>query len=227
MLLNELYQGGIRAIIDADNTVFDNMVVPTGVLLADVVDHILFKYGDTPLFCPDPNVIKFYIGKWSNRRLSLWNRYKDAITENYDPLENYDRREESKTYLTHGHVITTDDDLTHGETVTTDDDLINGLTTENQVSADNATTYQPNTKAINSGTDYRDISEAHTGTDQRDATETHSGTDLTKFETRVHGNIGVTTSQQMLESELDLIPRLDLIDYIADDFKNEFCLYIY
>ena len=203
MLLNELYQGGIRAIIDADNTVFDNMVVPTGVTLADVVDRILFKYGDTPLFCPEPNVMKFYIAKWSNRKLPLWNRYKDAITATYNPIENYDRKEDSKRHFTHGHVVTTDDDL------------INGLTTENQVSADNATTYQPNTKAINSGTDYRDISEKHTGTD------------LEKFENRVHGNIGVTTTQQMLNQEFDIIPRLDLIDYSADDFKIEFCLYVY
>ncbi len=203
MYVNQLHHSGIRAILDFDNTVFDNMVVPTTLTLADVVDRILFKYGDTPLFCPEPDVIKFYIGKWSNRRLPLWNRYNAAITAQYNPIENYDRNEDSKTHLTHGHIVTTDDDIT------------NGLTTENTVSADNASTYQPNTKSANSGTDQRDISEKHTGTD------------YTKFESRIHGNIGVTTSQQMLESELDLIPRLDLIDYIADDFKSEFCLYVY
>ena len=251
MYVNQLHHSGIRAILDYDNTIFDTMVVPSTLTLADVVDRILFKYGDTPLFCPEPDVIKFYIGKWSTRRLPLWNRYNAAITAQYNPLENYDRNEESKTHLTHGHVITTDDDLTHGETITTDDDLThgetittdddltNGLVTENKVSADNAATYQPNTKSENSGTDARDITEEHTGTDERDkteehtgtderdVTETHSGTDYTHFENRIHGNIGVTTSQQMLESELDLIPRLDLIDYIADDFKSEFCLYIY
>lgn len=203
MYVNQLHHSGIRAILDYDNSIFDSMVVPTTVTLADVVDRILFKYGDTPLFCPEPDVIKFYIGKWSNRRLPLWNRYNAAITAQYNPIENYDRNEDNKTHLTHGHVVTTDDDLT------------NGLTTENTVSADNAATYQPNTKSANSGTDQRDISEKHTGTD------------YTHIESRIHGNIGVTTSQQMLESELDLIPRLDLIDYIADDFKSEFCLYVY
>lgn len=203
MYVNELHHSGIRAILDYDNTIFDNMVVPTTLTLADVVDRILFKYGDTPLFCPEPDVIKFYIGKWSNRRLPLWNRYNAAITAQYDPIENYNRHEES------------DSDLTHGHTITTDDDLTNGLTTENTVSADNASTYQPNTKSANSGIDQRDISEVHTGIDN------------THFESHIHGNIGVTTSQQMLESELDLIPRFDLIDFIADDFKSEFCLYIY
>lgn len=203
MYVNQLHHSGIRAILDYDNTIFDNMVVPTTLTLADVVDRILFKYGDTPLFCPEPDVIKFYIGKWSNRRLPLWNRYNAAITAQYNPLENYDRHEITDDNITHGHVITTDDDLT------------NGLTTENTVSADNAATYQPNTKSTNSGIDQRDIS------------ETHSGTDYTHKDSHIHGNIGVTTSQQMLTSELDLISRLDLIDYIADDFKSEFCLYVY
>ena len=50
---------------------------------------------------------------------------------------------------------------------------------------------------------------------------------MTQYDSRIHGNIGVTTSQQMLQSELDLIPKLSLIDYITDDFHIEFCLGIY
>ena len=163
MYVNELHQGGIRALLDWDNTIFDNMQLPEGVEIADVVDHILYKYGDSPLFSPDPSVIKFYVGRWSKRRLPLWERYKAAIEMEYNPLENYDRNED--------------------------------FTNEAQISADNVSTYQPDTKTIVKG--------------------------------RTHGNIGVTTSQQMLASELDLIPRLDLIDYIADDFHNEFCLQMY
>ena len=65
MLYNELHHGGIRALIDYDDTIFNNMVLPAGVDLSDVVDHILFKYGDTPLFSPEPAVMKYYISKWS------------------------------------------------------------------------------------------------------------------------------------------------------------------
>lgn len=179
MYVNELHSGGIRALLDYDNTIFDNLVLPEDVKAADVIDHIIYKYGDMPLFSPDPAVIKFYIGRWSNRRLPLWNRFKSAITAQYNPLENYDRHEESNN------------------------DYNPGTTYENKISADNASSYQPNSETIG------------------------SGKDNTHFESRIHGNIGVTTSQQMLTSELDLIPRLDLIDYIADDFKAEFCLLMY
>lgn len=227
MFYNELYQGGIRAILDADNTIFDNMSVPRGVMLSDVVDNIIFKYGDTPLMVPDPAVMKYYIKAWSRKRLAQWQRFLDAVNKEYDPIENYDRIEERTSEVSHGHIVTTDDDLTHGESITTDDDLTHGLTVENQISADNATTYQNDSKGVNSGKDQRDITEAHSGTDQRDTTETHSGKDTTTDRSRIHGNIGVTTSQQMLKSELDLIPVLNLLDYIAEDFHTEFCLYVY
>ena len=232
MFVNQIYQGGIRALLAYDNTLFDNFTAPTDpegspVDLDLIINRILYKYGDAPLFTPDPAVMKFYIGEWSERRQPLWNRFYKAILEEYDPLSNYDRTEKTTDYLTHGHTVTTDDDLTHGETVTTNDDLINGLTVENTIAADNASTYQPDSKSTNSGTDYRDISEAHTGTDQRDVSEKHTGIDKRDYDSHVFGNIGVTTSQQMLRSELDLIPELDLVEFIADDFHSEFNLMMY
>lgn len=44
---------------------------------------------------------------------------------------------------------------------------------------------------------------------------------------KTFGNIGVTTSQQMLKSELDIAPDLDIIGIIIRDFKREFTLAVY
>ena len=44
---------------------------------------------------------------------------------------------------------------------------------------------------------------------------------------RIKGNIGVTTSQQMLEQELEVAPKLNIINYIVDSFKKRFCLLVY
>ena len=44
---------------------------------------------------------------------------------------------------------------------------------------------------------------------------------------RIHGNIGVTTSQQMLEQELEVAPKLNITNYIVDSFKKRFCLLVY
>lgn len=167
MFVNEMYQGGIAALLAYDDTIFDGMQLPEGITAKEVIDAIIFKYGSTPLLHPVPAVMAYYIPKWSARRLNVWERYNTAINKEYDPLNNYDRYEEGKS------------------------------TAENTISADNASEYQPDSKTIVTP-------ELHT-----------------------YGNIGVTTSQQMLEAELNIVSRLDLINYIADDFRNEFCLDIY
>lgn len=213
MLLNELHHGGIRALLDYDNTLFDSMSLPEGIALADVVDHIIYKYGDTPVYAPDPEVIKYYIAKWSARKLPLWERYLAAVTEEYDPLHNYDRHEQV--------------DLTHGKKVTysgTESDGISGTYTDtvtNEISADNASTYQPDSKS----TGDRTYNQYQTTRSFNQRADTNSGKDSTTI--HAYGNIGVTTSQQMLAAEIDILPRLDAIDYIADDWHDEFCLSVY
>lgn len=203
MLLNELHQGGIRALLAWQPDLFDGLQLPEDVSAEDVVDRILYKYGDTPLFTPDPEVIRFYIGRWSKRRLPLWERYKAAIELEYDPIENYDRHEDSTRER--------DFTATHTGTVSTD----NTGDVTSQRASDNSSSWENYDK---------DLNDLNT-TSENNLTDTDAGSET--FTSRIHGNIGVTTSQMMLSSELDLIPRLDLIDYIADDWHSEFNLYIY
>ncbi len=42
----------------------------------------------------------------------------------------------------------------------------------------------------------------------------------------IHGNIGVTTTQQMIEEERRVV-KFNITDYIIDSFKRRFCLLIY
>lgn len=44
---------------------------------------------------------------------------------------------------------------------------------------------------------------------------------------RTHGNIGVTTSQQMLEQELAVAAKLDLYNIIINDVIHRFCIPLY
>ena len=64
------------------------------------------------------------------------------------------------------------------------------------------------------------------GTNSNNKTDTASGTDTTSINSRTHGNIGVTTSQQMLQSELD-IAKWNIYEQITDLFISEFCIMVY
>lgn len=47
-----------------------------------------------------------------------------------------------------------------------------------------------------------------------------------KHHGRTHGNIGATTSQQMIESERE-VSKFNIYDYITDSFKKRFCIMVY
>lgn len=55
--------------------------------------------------------------------------------------------------------------------------------------------------------------------------EDHVGIDT--FEVFRHGNIGVTTNQQMINEELELLRHFDIYNYIAELFENDNMLMIY
>lgn len=42
-----------------------------------------------------------------------------------------------------------------------------------------------------------------------------------------HGNIGVTTNQQMITAEMEMREQYNIYKIIADDFRAEFCLLVY
>lgn len=44
---------------------------------------------------------------------------------------------------------------------------------------------------------------------------------------RVHGNIGIVTAMAMVESEIELRKKYNIMDIITNDFIDEFCLRVY
>lgn len=76
----------------------------------------------------------------------------------------------------------------------------------------------------NSGTS--NVTNKDSNTTTETGTRTHTETGTIKKELRAYGNIGVTTSQQMLQSELEL--RLfDLYDVIANMWIKDFIVTLY
>ncbi len=215
MLSNQLHQGGTRALLDWDNDLFVNFVLPDEITAEEtrdlIIDQILLDHGDAPLAYPDPAIMKYYIGVWSKRMGPLWVRYYNAITAEYNPLENYDREED--------RTVTRDDESGNTRTLNTHQAFTGTVTTENTVSAENASVYEPDNKTVETPNTQTADSGSITDAGTFDGSEVEHS--------RVHGNIGVTTSQQMLISELDLVPRLDLIKYISDNYAAEFCLGVY
>ena len=88
------------------------------------------------------------------------------------------------------------------------------------IAGTNNTIYERNGTATNNGT----ITDTSTNDSSTNGTETGTiGNTLTRIE---QGNIGVTTTQQMIEAERQLV-KFNIYDVIIDSFKQRFCLLLY
>lgn len=91
---------------------------------------------------------------------------------------------------------------------------------------------ETNTSATTSGTTAQDQTTTTTDSNGNTRTTEDSGTDTENTENssthtgRIHGNIGVTTSQTMIKQERE-IAEFNFIDYVVDGFKQRFCLMVY
>ena len=143
----------------------------------------------------------------------------------YDPLENYDRKEDG------GWKDTTDDDATHSMsyaqqvTKTENDPKIKTKTT-GSVYADNSTIAVPDTESITEPV-RANASDKDTITTTNDA---HIDTSYVEGDLvntrlfqdyRVHGNIGVTTAAQMIEGEAKVRERLNIEIMVYERFVKE------
>lgn len=136
-----------------------------------------------------------------------WDRLYSAITTNYAPLENYDMEQTETPDITHTKTTQT-------ETVTSITDDVTGT----DVYGFNSSSHVPNNKVTRNGT-----STVSNDPDNNVETDVESGTrGLTR-----HGNIGVTTSQQMLQSEIDLRNNYNFLDNIMDDVDSILCNLVY
>lgn len=220
-----------------DNSLFDNLRFEN-VDHETMVNTILLNCGEFEVLYPNietlKNMFTLFSNKWS-RTVSKW---VSALNTEYKPLENYDRYENfggSETELENGN----ETHLTNGnETITNNGNTIlsrsgkDNNDEESKTSAFNTNDYQPSEKTttqINYGSsDKNDVNLSQTRTPNITEIRTPNikKTRTPNLENHIHGNIGVTTSQQMLESELQL-QYWNLYNKISNLFMKEFCIMMY
>ena len=193
-----------------DNTLFDSLTLPAGIDKTVLVNNILLRSGDFEVLYADPDFLKPAISLWGQKWSRTFEKWQKALAVEYDPLYNYDRREEWVTSEDEG-TVTTGKSTDVGST-----DV--GTTSNDNVSAYNNNTLVPDKQNIlTSGSNTVGNTEME-NTSDRDRNEVRTG--------RAYGNIGVTTSQQMLQAELD-VASWNLYEHITDIFLSEFIIPVF
>lgn len=182
-----------------DPTLFDGVTLPEGMDKTLMVNQIIRQSGDLFPYYQVPPEVKTAITEWFTRRKDNFAKLWQGFTAEYNPIENYDRHEDS----------TETPDITHTRSNSGEDASTNSA----DVQGYNGTEYVPNSRTTSSGTS------STNGTDKESGTRTYTS--------RIHGNIGVTTSAQMLEGELALRRSLDIYALIAAEFETDNLIQVY
>lgn len=230
-----------------DSTLFDNVTLPEGYNKEDFINALLLEHGEKCVMYTDIPFTKYSLGIVSRKWYNELQRLYEALTAEYNPIYNFDRHEEYEDHsgTTYGKKLEADytnsrtanlqNKTTYNSTDTTAQTVAGS--NERTVSAYNSSAYEPDEKTtLNAGTmkDEKrgDDTINTTGTDKvntKGTMESASGTDKTNSSHKGHlyGNIGVTTSEQMITQEIELRMKANLYELAGRIFANELLIQLY
>ena len=245
-----------------NNDLFEFLTVPEGIDKGTLVNNILLRGGEFEVLYSNPDLLKNMIGVWSNKWKRTMERWINALSIDYNPLENYDRMDDWEDNGSKVSASSTKNDMTSSKnnlskSLKTDESKRNenAIAQDHSVSTGDGTTtntrsayespgYQPHDKSQSTtgGTNTSNgltsangetkgttnATNLETGSDASEGSQTANAIDKSNgvHTGRTHGNIGVTTSQQMLEAELK-ISKWNIYEEITYLFLNEFVIYTY
>lgn len=206
----------IMGMYEYDPSVFDGLELPTytdpdtqTVHMIDkdkLVQNILMECAELEVVYPAFDTMKLAIGVWSASEFYTWSKLFASTLYKYNPIWNVDAD------VDHTNRVAGSDNrtVTHYNTITpntTDEHSVQGFNSSQWASAEK---------------------DEHTGSVQDNGNVTDNNTDdhTTTFHERRTGNIGVTTTQKMLQEERE-IAEFSIINYITMSFKKRFCILVY
>lgn len=192
----------VMGLYQFDDSILDAIVLPEGLDRDIVTAGILTECAELEILLPDPDVFRVSLGFWSRSQLPIWTKLYESTQFEYNPIWNKD-----------GTIIETRN-LDKTDTETRNLASSANTTTTGKMAGYNSNTLQTQDQATADGRG----TDTGTVTDVTDHDET-----VTRHET---GNIGVTTTQQMIREERE-INQFDIYKYIVQSFKSMYCLGVY
>lgn len=211
-----------------DNTLFSLLSLPEGLDKDTLVDFILAECSDLEILYPNPEVLKGLIGVWSATEQYTWGKLYATMQLQYNPIDNYNRTE-TRTLASQAAGNSTDGGTDTVTSADTGSDSTTGSSTNvNQVKAFDtaANTFTDREKDTVNNTGSTTYGKTNTNTTRYGHTNgnTYSKNDTENI--RAFGNIGVTTTQQMIEQERETA-KFNIFQVILDEFKQRFCVLVY
>lgn len=199
-----------------NSDLFGLMVIPEGLDKDTVISNLLAETAELEVLYPNYEVMRTLIGTWSYKELPIWEHLYKTTQYDYDPIQNYNRTEIE--------TIEGEGDRTHSGTDTrTRKDITDSITKEAIAGFDSVPS------GSNDGLVDQNRSKYDNKFDSSDSLkhgEKIKDKTNSRRENHTSGNIGVTTTQKMIQEERE-IAEFNIYDKIIADFKARFCIEVY
>lgn len=182
-----------------EKDLFEFFVLPENCDKQNIIDNILLEAGEFEPLYTNPEFYREAIGVFARKHIKEFEKIFNALNLEYNPIENYDRFEDIKDVYSNK---------------------------SNGSESSNSNSNQINKKSAFDSNIMQD--DTSTGVNANaSGTNQNSNNGENVHSARIHGNIGVTTNQQMLESELNLRKNNTFCQIVTDMFIRELTIGVY
>lgn len=201
--------------------------LPAGLSHETLDPMLLAETAELEILYPEPNTLGIVIAAWATARNPAWTKMLAAMNAVYNPIHNYDRTESSTEVLEGSSSKQGTNDRTGSVDSTGTSSDSESASLNKAVHGYNSSTANTPSNADSSSGQSSGSTGSSTDSTQADewAEDQSNEHTLTRSST-ISGNIGVTTSQQMIQAELEL-RKIDVYKIIIQEFKSMFCLGVY
>lgn len=231
--------GTLKDFLAWDATVLDGVVVPEGMDAELMRNTLYMRCGELTSHWSSPGTFKAATTNWFlTHQWNIQHLYNLLLAE-YNPIHNYDRDETITIDVGenggrgYNSEVTSTGDTSGDSTRTPDLTSTDDTTVKRNVSAFDSSEYQPRDEDVTNATRTEtgtDNIESHDETSNNTATDFQEQTVNNRNETHTNhmqGNIGVTTSQQMMNEEIALMKSFNLYDTVASMFEDDMMVLVY
>lgn len=219
----------IIALYNWDNTILDGLKVPTNADLdpnieyisnhptlssSDLREELLAQLGEmTPVY-NKPDIFKRQVEVWARIHKPEWTKLWQSTIYKYNPIWNKDGTY-TETLDRSGNNTGKSSGSNSGKDTTG-----YGRVDTHNVTGYDTNSFSPSSQDVAGGSDTRNSSGSYSDNSSGSYADKQT---LTRTE---HGNIGVTTTQQMMKEERETAV-FNVYDFIIEAFKERFCIMIY
>ena len=219
---------------------FDTVLSAINVTAADALEYSAIDFADLDCIYTMQEIVKIAAMVYA-KNAKKYAMLLDVYNVEYNPIDNVDAHEEFTDTRTPDITRTSSSSgssssevKNNQERTTTDTPNNYKTTTEISKNPYDNPGYTPETKQETTDSGSRTTTESYSGaadtstaTSSGSSSSTETGTEVIIHEAYRHGNIGVTSTQQLITQQIELAPKMDILSIIFADLIDAVCIQVW